>query len=183
MFVTTAAADPWITFTHSAIYTELVNELLNGSVTAGDEWMNLTVGDRLDVPASVKLTGAPTLLDPAAAAVPLTPAGGDDGASTYRSPPLAQPGLYQLSTGGGPAVPVSVTVPAEATDVRAVDDAGVRSALGNLDVTFADDGPPPLTTAAAAASLDQGWNVMLLVFLLVAGEAFLAMRFGHHRKR
>ncbi len=50
-------------------------------------------------------------------------------------------------------------------------------------MTFADDQPPSAASASAdAATLDQGWNVMVLVGLLVAGEAFLAMRFGHHRR-
>ena len=34
--VTTAAHEPWITFTRKPVYTELVNELLHGSVNAGD---------------------------------------------------------------------------------------------------------------------------------------------------
>ena len=182
VFVSTSAAEPWITFDRKPIYTELVNELLHGSVTAGDAWMNLTAGDRLEVPAATKLTATPTLADPAGTALPLEATGATNGSPTFRSPPLVRPGVYQLSTGAGP-LPVAVNVPPEASDVRTVDDAAIKAALGGADVTFGDDAPPAIGTAAAAASLDQGWNVMLLVLVMVAVEAFLAMRFGHHRKR
>jgi hypothetical protein len=183
VFCSTAAAEPWITFTRKPIYTELVNELLSGSVTAGDAWMNLTVGDRLEVPASVRLTGSPTLTDPDGAAIPLEATNATDGSAPFRSPPLAVPGPYHLLIGGGATIPVAVDVPAGAGDVRTVDDAAIRAALGGADVTFAGDGPPPAESTANAAALDQGWNVMLIVFVMVALEAFLAMRFGHHRKR
>ena len=91
--------------------------------------------------------------------------------------------MYQLSTGGA-TIPVAVTVPAEAADVRTVDESAVRAALGGAELTFSDDQPPAIGASAAggAASLDQGWNVMVLVLILAAGEAFLAMRFGHHRR-
>ena len=179
VFVSTAANYPWITFFRKPVYTELVNELLHGSVNAGDAWMNLTAGDRLLVPASVKLTTTPTLTDPAGVAVPLEPTGATDGSAAYRSPPVPAPGLYQLSTGTGPT-PIAVTVPPEAADVRTVDNAAVRTALGGADVTFADDAPPAAgAEASATAALDHGWTVMLLVLILVGFEAFLAMRFGH----
>ena len=182
VFCSTAASEPWITFTRKPIYTELVNELLSGSVNAGDTWMNLTVGDRLEVPATLKLTAAPTLADPAGGAIALEPTAATDGSAAYRSPPLAKPGVYLLAT-GGPPVPVAVNVPEAASDVRTVDAAALRAALGGADVTVTGDEPPAAgSVSAAAATLDQGWNVMSLVLLLVAGEAFLAMRFGHHRK-
>ena len=180
---TTAANEPWITFTRKPIYTELVNELLHGSVNAGDGWLNLTVGDRLEVPAGTKLTATPTLTDPANATLPLEPTGATDGTAAYRSPPLTAPGVYQLATGGGP-VPVAVNVPAEASDVRTVDNGSIRTALGGADVTFAGEDPPAADRGSSATTaLDQGWNVMLIVLLLVGFEAFLAMRFGHHRKQ
>jgi hypothetical protein len=183
VFVTTSAAEPWNSFVRNAIYTELVNELLDGSVNAGDGWMNLSAGDRLEVPASVKLTATPTLTDPAGTAIPLEATNATDGSAAYRSPPLAVPGVYSLTTGSAP-LPVAVNVPPDASDVRTVDDAAVRAALGGADVTFGDDQVPVAgSTAANAATLDQGWNVMTLVLLLVAGEAFLAMRFGHYRKK
>ena len=61
VFVSTSANEEWITFTRKPVYTELVNELLSGSVNVGDSWMNLTVGDELSVPSSLKLTVTPTL--------------------------------------------------------------------------------------------------------------------------
>jgi hypothetical protein len=178
VFVSTSAAEPWITFTRKPVYTELVNELLDGSVNGGDGWMNLAVGGRLEVPATVKLTATPTLTDPAGTAIPL-----ESAAATYRSPPLARPGVYTLTTGATP-MPVAVNVPAEAADVRTVDNRAIKAALGGADVTFADDQVPAAgAVSATAATLDQGWNVMSLVLVLVAGEAFLAMRFGHHRRQ
>ena len=145
--------------------------------------MNLSAGDRVDVPASLKLTAAPTITDPAGVVVPLEATGATDGSATYRSPPLAAPGLYQLSTGAGP-MPIAVTVPAAAADVRTIDNAAITAALGGASVTFADDAPPAVgVEATAAAAMDQGWNVMVLVLCLVGFEAFLAMRFGHFRKR
>ena len=182
VLVTTSAAEPWITFDRKPVYTELVNELLDGSVNAGDDWMNRTAGDRLAVPASVKLTATPTLTDPAGTAIPLEATNATDGSAAYRSPPLTGPGVYSLTTGAAP-IPVAVNVPADASDVRTVNDGAIRAALGGADLTFGDDQPPPIgSTAANAAALDQGWNVMTIVLLLVAGEAFLAMRFGHHRR-
>ena len=185
VFCSTAANEPWITFTRKPIYTELVNELLHGSVTAGDTWMNRHVGDRVDVPASVKLTVAPTLTDPAGAALPVEPTGATDGSAAYRSGPLLTPGLYHLMTGSGPPMPIAVTIPAAAADVRTVDNAALTTALGGAAVSFADDAPPAVGTTAGggAATLDQGWNVMVIVLGLVGFEAFLAMRFGHYRKR
>ncbi len=182
VFVSTSAAEPWITFTRKPVYTELVNELLSGSVNAGDGWMNLLTGDRLEVPASVKMTATPTLSDPAGGAIPLQATNAADGSAAFVSPPLAKPGLYTLATGSA-GLPVAVSVPREASDVRTVDNAALRAALGGADVTFAEDAPPAASAGGNAATLDQGWNVMTLVLVLVAGEAFLAMRFGHHRKR
>ncbi len=182
VFVSTSAAEPWITFTRKPVYTELVNELLSGSVNGGDGWMNLSAGDRLEVPAAVKVTATPTLADPAGVAIPLEATNATDGSPAFRSPPLPRPGVYRLAA-GGPPLPVAVNVPAGASDVRTVDERAVRSALGGADLTFADDQPPAVGSAVGgAASLDQGWNVMALVLVLVAGEAFLAMRFGHFRK-
>ena len=183
VFCSTAANYPWITFTRQPVYTELVNELLHGSITAGDAWMNLTVGDRLQVPASVKMAAAPALTDPAGVAVPVEPTAATDGSAPYRAGPLLVPGVYHLATGTGPPMPIAVTVPPESADVRTLDPAALTTALGGADVTFTDDAPPAVGVAGAAATFDQGWNVMLLVLLLVCFEAFLAMRFGHYRKR
>ncbi len=182
VFISTSAAEPWITFTRKPVYTELVNELLNGSVNGGDGWMNLTVGERMELPASVKLTTTPTLTDPTGLAIPLEATNAADGSAAYRSPPLDRPGVYTLATGATP-MPIAVNIPAEAADVRTVDNTAIRAALGGADVAFADDQVPAAgTVSATAATLDQGWNVMTLVLVLVAGEAFLAMRFGHHRR-
>ena len=180
VFVSTAASEPWITFTRKPIYTELVNELLSGSVNVGDAWMNLMVGDQLVVPPTLKLTATPTLTDPRSTALPLELTTSADGSASYRSRVLDQPGIYSLVTGNG-VVPIAVNVPAEEADVHTLDDAAIKAALGGIDLKLNNDQPVALIAQTSLAN-DWGWLVMICVLLLVGGESFLAMRFGHHRK-
>ena len=181
VFVTTSANEQWITFTRKPIYTELVNELLSGSVNVGDNWMNLSVGDRLYVPASVKMTATPTLSDPHSTPIPLELSSAADGSATYLSPVLDQPGIYSLATGTG-NVPVAVNVPAEAADVHTVPDAAIKDALGGIDLKLNNDQPVALIAQSSMGD-DWGWTVMLGVLALVGAESFFAMRFGHYRKK
>jgi hypothetical protein len=181
VFISTSANEEWITFTRKPIYTELVNELLSGSVNAGDGWMNLEVGDRLEVPVTMKLTATPTLADSKSTPIPLESLAAGDGSVTYRSPVLDQPGVYTLTTGAG-NVPIAVNVPAEEADVHTIDNAAIKSALGNIDLTLAGD-QPPTDTAIASMANDWGWTVMLILLVAVGLESFMAMHFGHFRGR
>lgn len=181
VFVSTTANADWTTLPAKPAYVALMQELLAGSVNAGDDWMNLIVGQRLEVPATEKLTATPTLLDPQSKPIVLEQMIAVDGTSSYRSPALDLPGVYMLSTGAG-NVPVAVNVPAEEADVRTIDDAAIGAALGGIDVTRAGDQIPHQTEASMAGN-DLGWDVMALVLVFVGLEAFLAMRFGHFRRK
>ena len=177
VFFSTTAGPDWTTLPAKPAYVALVNELLAGSVNSEDAWMNLLVGESLAVPATVKASAVPTLLDPQSRAIPLQP-DASNGPIAFRSPPLESPGVYHLNTGLA-TLPVAVNVPAEEADVSTIDRAAVRAALGDIDlVTPGDSG-----VAAASAGTDLGWNVMVLVLAAVALEAFLAMQFGHSRNR
>jgi hypothetical protein len=179
VFVSTSADEEWVTFTRKPVYTELVNELLAGSVTGGDGWMNLQVGDPLRVPAMVRLTATPTLSDPGSTPIALAQTTAADGTITYVSPPLERPGTYALSTGAG-TTPIAVNLPPEEADVRTIDNPAIRQALGGIDMTLNDDAVPAMQTAAAAGS-DLSWSVMLLLFCLVGVDCHLARAFGHRR--
>jgi hypothetical protein len=181
VFVSTSANEEWVTYTRKPLYTELVNELLSGSVNVGDSWMNLTVGDRLSVPSSMKLTATPTLTDPKSTPIPLELTTAADGSATYRSPALDLPGIYNLATGNG-NLPVAVNVPAEEADVHTLDDTAIKAALGGIDLKLNNDQPLALIAQSSVGD-DWGWTVMVCVLGLVGAESFLAMKFGHHRKK
>jgi antitoxin (DNA-binding transcriptional repressor) of toxin-antitoxin stability system len=182
VFVTTSANEEWITFTRKPVYTELVNELLSGSVNAGDGWMNLNVGDSLSVPSTLKLTTTPTLNDPKSVAIPLELTTAPDGSASYHSPPLLQPGVYSLVTGTG-SLPIAVNVPAaEEADVHTIDDKAIRTALGGIEIQMGNDQPIAALTESTKTA-DAGWTVMICVLALVGFESFLAMMFGHYRKQ
>ncbi len=162
VFVSTSANEEWITFTRKPVYTELVNELLWGSVNVGDSWMNLTVGDQMVIPATVKLTATPTMSDPKSAPIPLELSTASDGSAMYRSPLLQQPGIYTLSTGTG-SIPIAVNLPAEGADVHTISDSAIKDALGGIDLKLNDDQPPALIAQTGMGD-DWGWTVMLGVF-------------------
>jgi Mg-chelatase subunit ChlD len=180
VLITTSANEQWISFTRKPIYTELVNELLSGSVNVSDAWMNLTVGDRLIVPANVKLSDNSTLTDPKSVSVPLVPSQMPHGSATYTSAALTEPGIYTLSTGNGD-LPVAVNVPPEEADVRTIDNAAIKTALGGIDLALNDDQPLKLTIQPSTRP-DWGWTIMLLVLALIGFEAVCAKAFGHQQK-
>jgi hypothetical protein len=181
VFVSTTANADWTTLPAKPAYVALMHELLSGSVNSGDSWMNLVVGQRLEVPATVKLTATPTFLDPQSKPISLEQNTSSDGAVSFVSKPVSLPGIYTLTTGAG-NVPIAVNVPAEEADVQTIDDVAIKSALGGTDVTMVDDSLPQQAQAASAAS-DMGWNVMMMVLAFVGLEAFLAMRFGHYKRK
>ncbi len=181
VFVTTTANADWTSFPAKPAYVTLMHELVSHSVTAGDDWMNLAVGERLRIPARVKLTGVPTLTDAQLKELPLDSVTAADGQAHYQSDPIDRPGLYLLKAGER-SIPIAVNVPSDEADVRTLDDNALRRALGNIDLTMLGDHLPPLA-AQQSAGEDYGWTVMVALFSLVALESFMAMRFGHQRRK
>jgi Mg-chelatase subunit ChlD len=179
-FSTTANAD-WTTFPAKPAYVTLVNELLAGTITPGDAWMNLTVGESIEVPTNLGLSAAPTLTDSAKKDIPVFAVTTTDGQMFYRSPPLNKPGVYHLSTGNA-AYPIAVNVPTDEADVRTLPEAGIRKALGEIPFTLHGDQFTQESAAQLNSGRDLGWSVMLAVLALAAFECFVAMRFGHHRR-
>jgi hypothetical protein len=184
-FSTTAGpssgGNDWNTLPPHYAYVALMHELLAGNVSSGDRWMNKTIGQTLEIPPYVQLTGMPSLKDPQQADVVLEQAQTQDGRSVYRSRGLEKPGVYTLSTGNR-TIPIAVNVPAEEeADIRAIDAAAIKQSLGGIDINLLDDQLPPREQTLQPAS-DFGWSVMTAVLVLVAMECFLAMRFGHYKR-
>ncbi len=178
VFVSTTANADWTTFPAKPAYVALVHEMLAGSVGAPDKWLNLRVGESLQIPSSVQLTTTPTLKDPMQADIMLDQVD-SDGRSFYRSRPLTRPGLYLLSTGAR-QFPIAVNVPDDEADIRPLDNPAIKQALGDIELTLANDQLPAL--ADQQTGRDFGWSFMLVVLGLVGLECFLAMRFGHYRR-
>ena len=186
LWVSTSANGAWTDFPAHRAYTALMQELLAHSVKSGTFWMNLEVGEPLSIPSSVRMTAAPTLLDPDKKPLPLESkidetADRVGGAATYTSTPLKRPGLYSLSL-GETTIPIAVNIPAAESDVRTINDQAIREALGRIDLTLQGD-QAPSDGQVAEAGRDWGWHLMLAVLVLLGLEAFMAMRFGHWRQQ
>jgi hypothetical protein len=98
----------------------------------------------------------------------------------YESPELTEPGIYTLSTGTA-ELPIALNIPPEASDVRTIDNAGIKSALGGIDLSL--NGDQPLTPGNEShPAADWGWTLMLLVLLLTCAETFCSRQFGNQRK-
>ena len=148
----------------------------------GDYWMNLTVGQPLEIPPQVRLAGAPDLLDDANTSDPRRaghrqgPGTGGDRPTVYRSRPLAKPGMYTLSLGNG-TVPIAVNVPPDEADVRTIGNDRSARRLGSID-----DDPAwrraPRRAPRPGNGNDLGWIVLVAVFVLLAAECLMAMRSG-----
>ncbi len=180
VFMSTTANSEWTTLPAKPNYVTLVHELLQGSVRTGDYWMNLTVGQPLEIPPSVRLAAAPTLLDPSKKPLVMEAVTTPDGQQVYRSRPLGRPGVYTLATGNR-AIPIAVNVPAGEADVRTIGSEGVRKALGGAEMTLRGDEVPTEAVAADTGN-DLSWVVMVAVFALLLAECYMAMRFGHYRR-
>ncbi len=184
-------SNPWTAFPAKYAYVELMNEILSGGVRAGDYWMNLTVGQPLQVPPEVKLTGAPELrddanvsilIDPVAEKDPITGLDRTDRPLVYRSRPLSRPGIYSLNLGTAGTVPVAVNVPArDEADIRTLGNEEIRKSLGDIPMTLAGDEIPSEASLASRGS-DLGGPILLVVLILLVVEGFLAMTFGHYRR-
>jgi hypothetical protein len=184
VFNTTTANPDWTTFPGKMAYVSLMHEILAGSVNPAEAWLNRTVGESIVVPTWLRLTAAPTLLDPQKQEVVIdqsTVSGGaSGGAPVYKSQPLKRPGVYVLSTGTR-TMPVSVNVPQDEADIRTVDNAAIKKAFGDIDLALESDQLPAEPISEVAGN-DYGWSIMAIVLALVAVECFMAMRFGHYRR-
>lgn len=185
VFVSTLANHEWTNFPGHPNYLSLIHELVQGSTRTGDYWMNLMVGERLVIPSTVKLGGAPTLSDPQDRAIVLqtpNPESTKEYERNFHSEPIARPGVYKLSL-GGPTVPIAVNVPAEdEANVFVISNEAVRHALGDINVTLRGAEMPAETVADAKEGNDFSWWCMAGVLMLVGFECLMAMRFGHYRR-
>jgi hypothetical protein len=77
---------------------------------------------------------------------------------------------------------VAVNVPADGADVRTIDDAAVKRALGDIDITMEGDSVP-VDIARTDQGKEMGWGIMVGVLALLALECVMAMRFGHQRRK
>lgn len=180
VFVATTANADWTSLPAKPAYVALVHELLANSVSSGDGWMNLVVGQSLELPPGLPLSAAPVLRDGAQHEVPLMQATRGDGRILHRSPPLSRPGVYALATGSA-TLPVVVNLPPEEADIRPLDERALGAALGGASVEFVGD-VFPADAERDLAGNDLGWMVMLAVLALVGLESLMAMRFGHYRR-
>ncbi len=185
VFVSTLANHEWTNFPGHPNYLPLIHELVQGSTRTGDYWMNLTVGERLVIPSMVKLGSAPTLTDPQDRRIVLqtpVPESTVEYERNFHSDPIARPGVYKLSLGGG-TVPIAVNVPAEdEANVFVISDEAVRHALGDINMTLRGAELPAETVADSKEGNDFSWWCMAGVLLLVGFECLMAMRFGHYRR-
>lgn len=180
VFFSTTADHDWATLSAKPAYVALMHELLAGSVRTGDAWLNLTVGQPLEIPVTVKLSATPTLLDSSKNAIALEASDAGNGQTVYRSRPLNKAGVYTLTTGAG-TYPVAVNVPPDEADARTLTDDAVRQALGGIEFV-ARGADVPAVAVAEESGNDLSWAFMAAVFALLAVECFMAMRFGHHRR-
>jgi hypothetical protein len=179
VFCSTSADWQWTFLPAKPAYVALVHELLSGNVTSGDRWLNKRVGEQLEIPPTVQLTGIPTLKDPQQVDVILEQTTVEN-RPIYRSRSLDKPGIYTLTTGSR-TMPVAVNVPDDEADIRFLDGSGIKKALGDIDLALLDD-QLPVEAAAEMSGNDFGWSFMVIVLALVGLECFLAMRFGHYRR-
>jgi hypothetical protein len=182
IFFSTTANAEWTTLPAHPAYVPLIHELIAKAVEPGDAWMNLTVGEPVEVPAELNLAAVPTLTDDAKRDIPVVAEQNKEGQTIYRSRPLNRPGVYRLTA--GPVIyPIAVNVGSDEADVRTLPEPAIRKALGDVALTMHGDQPPTGDSAIRVDhGRDLGWSCMLIVLALVAFECFLAMRFGHYRR-
>lgn len=179
-FVATTANGAWNNLTPKPAWVPLVHELLGACVSSGDRWMNLTVGQCVEVPASLRLPPTPRLVDSSGKEKELESTTSPEGQVVYRSRPLTRPGLYRVKSGTN-SYPIAVNVPASEADLRVLKEPQIRRALGDIDILVQGDAVPT-ETLVTDESNDLSWALMLIVLALAGAECFMAMRFGHYRK-
>lgn len=196
VFVSTSAEKEWTEFINRPAFLVVLHEMLTGSIKTGDWWMNRTVGQRLSIPSTVRMTSTPLLTqEGSGAAVVVNPpepeAAGvasdpnkqekDDWRSLYHTDPLTKPGLYTLSLGDR-KIPIAVNPPAqEEADVTTIADAEIPKALGEIKMNLLG-AELPVDSPVGKENNDFSWWTMMLVLALACIECALAMRFGHYRR-
>ncbi len=180
VFVSTSADAKWTTFPAKPAYLALMQSLMAGTVNVGDAWMNLQVGQPLEVPASLRLSSPPVLTNPLKKPVDVESVVNADGETGYRSKPLNKPGLYTLKA-GNKIYPIAVNILPDEADVRTLKEPQVKKALGDIDLAFLGDSLP-FDVLSRNDNNDIGWFLMFAVLILVGLECWMAMRFGHYRK-
>ncbi len=181
VFIATSADAEWTSFPAKPAYVALIHELVAGAVAGSDEWMNLQVGQSLELPPTFKTEAAPTIAEAGASqAIPLEYVSRDDNQWVYRSQPISKPGVYKLNIGSS-TLPISVNLPADEADVRTLTDSAIKQALGNIEMEF-HSAELPEQAVAVEDGRDFGWMLMFVVLLLLGSECYLAMRFGHYKR-
>jgi hypothetical protein len=181
VFFASSADAEWTSFPAKPAYVTLMHEIVAGTVSGSERWMNLTTGQRVEIPTTRELGGVPALRTPDSPNdLPLEQTFRDDGTGIYRSEPLEKPGVYRLSA-GTTVWPVSVNVPSDEADIRPLADEAIKTALGGIEVV-ALGAELPNQAAAEDEGSDFGWTLMTIVLVLLGVECFMAMRFGHYRK-
>ena len=74
-----------------------------------------------------------------------------------------------------------MNVPAVESDVRRLDPAALRAALGDIDLATLGDDLPQDGAGADGQTADLGWPLLAAVLALAMAECFMAMRFGRSR--
>jgi hypothetical protein len=186
LFITTAAGDPeWTLLPLRDNYVAFVHELLNHAVgdTSGGglAWQTLEAGRELRLPPTLELAESPVLASPSGQNIELRSEIRPDGAGSWVSKPLEEPGVYQLSAADR-SWPIAVNLPTRESDLRPLTQQSVAAALGDIEFEWLGDELPSEIAAAPEDRPDFGWSLLLAVLLLAGMECFMAMRFGRHRR-
>ena len=160
---------------------ELLNHAVGDTRGGGLAWQTLEVGQNLRLPPTIEMPAPPTLASPTGESIELRREVGPEGAGTWISAPLEEPGVYQLSTGDR-GWPVAVNLPANESDLRGMTQESVTAALGDVELQWLGDELPSQSIAEEDERPDFGWSLLLAVLLLAGLECFMAMRFGRHRR-
>ncbi|MFT3787226.1 MAG: BatA domain-containing protein [Tepidisphaeraceae bacterium] len=181
VFCTTSADAEWSTFVaRQGAYVALMHELVAGAVGSGDAWLNLTVGDRVVIPPTLRLLASPVLIGPGDRSRPLEQKQLNAGSPRWTSEPITEPGVYTLQA-GALKMPVAVNVPGGEADIRPVGPEGIKTALGEADLELHGDSLDPEALAKKDAA-DFAWPLLLVLLPLLFAESALAWKFGRSRK-
>ncbi len=180
VFCSTSADPKWTSLPAKPAYLALMQSLIAETVNVGDGWMNVAVGQPLEVPAALRLSAPPVLTNPLKRPVDVESVVSPEGEISYRSKPLNKPGLYTLKA-DSKIYPIAVNIPADQADVRTLKEPQVKKALGDTELAFLGDSLP-YDVLERNDNNDIGWFLMFAVLILVGMECWMAMRFGHYRK-
>lgn len=179
VFFTTTADPEWTNLPAKPAYVSLIHEIIAGTVSSSERWMNLRVGQRLELPAYRGWQTMPRLKTHEGAEISLEQTTDATGQAVYRSEPLSRPGVYLL-TSGSDSWPICVNLPPDEADIRPLPNQAIASALGGIElITLGAELP---AASSQQQVQDFGWLLMGLVLLLLSAECFMAMRFGHYRR-